>query len=105
MESDPGFQAALAEARAGLAEGGIPIGGCLVGGDGTILGQGRNMRMQKGSPTLHVSIRADWLWETKNFQLIHRSRKSCIWKDTANYIALGRDFHIGERWKTACSDV
>jgi tRNA(Arg) A34 adenosine deaminase TadA len=62
MESDPGFQVALSEARAGLAEGGIPIGGCLVGADGTILGQGRNMRMQNGSPTLHVSSNLDGSW-------------------------------------------
>jgi cytosine/creatinine deaminase len=54
--SDPGFIAAVEEAKAGLAEGGIPIGGCLVAADGTILGRGRNLRMQKGSPTLHVGL-------------------------------------------------
>ncbi|KAF2674182.1 cytidine deaminase-like protein [Microthyrium microscopicum] len=53
MESDPGFQAALSEARAGHEEGGVPIGACLVAADGTILGKGRNERMQKGSATLH----------------------------------------------------
>jgi creatinine deaminase len=55
MESDIGFQAALEEARKGLAEDGIPIGAALVAADGkTILGRGHNMRMQKGSATLHV---------------------------------------------------
>lgn len=53
-ESDAGFQAALAEAQAGAREGGIPIGACLVDKDGKILGRGHNMRVQKGSATLHV---------------------------------------------------
>jgi len=43
---------AVAEARAGLAEGGIPIGAALVH-DGTVLGTGRNRRVQLGSPTRH----------------------------------------------------
>lgn len=54
MESDIGFQKALDEARSGAAEGGIPIGACLVSADGKVLGSGRNMRVQKGSATLHV---------------------------------------------------
>lgn len=49
-----GFQAALDEARKGGAQGGIPIGAALVSADGKILGQGHNMRIQKGSATLHV---------------------------------------------------
>jgi len=32
----------------------IPIGACLVGADGKIIGAGRNQRVQKGSATLHV---------------------------------------------------
>jgi len=43
---------ALAEARLGLAEGGIPIGSVLVR-DGKIIGRGRNRRVQKGSAILH----------------------------------------------------
>lgn len=54
MENDPGFIAAVEEARLGLQEGGVPIGACLVSRDGKILGRGRNMRVQKGSATLHV---------------------------------------------------
>ena len=54
MSSEDGFLAAVEEARAGLAEGGIPIGACLVAKDGKILGRGRNMRVQKGSTILHV---------------------------------------------------
>ncbi|ETN43631.1 uncharacterized protein HMPREF1541_02790 [Cyphellophora europaea CBS 101466] len=57
-ESDPGFVAALEEAKAGFAEGGVPIGACLVSRDGSILGRGHNMRIQKGSATLHAEISA-----------------------------------------------
>jgi creatinine deaminase len=59
MESDIGFQAALEEARAGFAEGGVPIGAVLVAADGkTILGRGHNMRIQNSSATLHVRLQA-----------------------------------------------
>lgn len=47
--SDAGFQAAVEEAEAGYNEGGVPIGACLVSSDGTILGRGHNMRVQKES--------------------------------------------------------
>lgn len=43
---------ALAEARVGLAEGGIPIGAALAHG-GELLGVGRNRRVQLGSPIRH----------------------------------------------------
>jgi len=43
---------AIVEARAGLAEGGIPIGAVLVV-DGEVLGAGHNRRVQQGSATLH----------------------------------------------------
>jgi cytosine/creatinine deaminase len=56
-EQDPGFIAALEEARKGAEEGGVPIGACLVSADGKVLGRGHNMRVQKGSATLHVSLR------------------------------------------------
>jgi hypothetical protein len=49
-----GFKAAMEEAEAGSKEGGVPIGASLVAADGTILGRGHNMRIQKGSPTIHV---------------------------------------------------
>ncbi len=56
MENDPGFQAALAEAKLSFSESGVPIGACLVSADGQILGKGHNMRVQKGSATLHAEI-------------------------------------------------
>ncbi|MCX6689043.1 MAG: nucleoside deaminase [Methanoregula sp.] len=49
------MQAAIDEARAGLAEGGIPIGSVLVRGD-TVIGRGRNRRVQAGDPVLHAEI-------------------------------------------------
>lgn len=54
METDRGFLAAIEEAKAGAAEGGVPIGACLVSKGGDILGRGHNMRVQRGSATLHV---------------------------------------------------
>ncbi|KAL4967464.1 cytosine deaminase [Aspergillus stella-maris] len=56
--TDPGFIAAVEEARLGLSEGGVPIGACLVSKDGKILGRGHNMRVQKGSATLHAEMSA-----------------------------------------------
>ena len=44
---------ALEEARAGLAEGGIPIGAALFGPDGTVLGRGHNRRVQDDDPSAH----------------------------------------------------
>jgi cytosine deaminase len=44
---------AIAEARRGLAEGGIPIGAALFGGDGRLLGCGHNRRVQEGDPSVH----------------------------------------------------
>ncbi|MEU9479192.1 nucleoside deaminase [Streptomyces sp. NPDC048191] len=49
---------AVAEARAGLAEGGIPIGAALHGADGTLLGRGRNRRVQDGDPSMHAETAA-----------------------------------------------
>jgi cytosine deaminase len=49
------LQAAIDEARAGLAEGGIPIGSVMVV-DGKIVGRGRNRRIQHGSPLLHAEM-------------------------------------------------
>lgn len=54
---DPFLEAAIAEARAGWDEGGIPIGSVLVH-DGVIIGRGHNRRVQKGSPTLHGEMDA-----------------------------------------------
>ena len=52
---DSFLAAAIAEARAGLSEGGIPIGSVLVI-DGEIVGRGHNRRVQKGSAILHAEM-------------------------------------------------
>lgn len=44
---------ALAEARAGLAEGGIPIGAAIFDQDAKLLGAGHNRRVQEGDPSVH----------------------------------------------------
>lgn len=44
---------AIAEAREGLAQGGIPIGAALVAADGTVLGRGHNRRVQDDDPSMH----------------------------------------------------
>lgn len=49
------MRAAINEARAGMAEGGIPIGSVLVKG-GKIVGKGHNMRVQLNDPILHAEI-------------------------------------------------
>lgn len=52
-----GLEVAIAEARAGLGEGGIPIGSALEI-DGQIVGRGHNRRVQQGSVILHAEMDA-----------------------------------------------
>jgi creatinine deaminase len=47
------LEVAVAQARAGTAEGGVPVGAALFGPDGTLLGEGRNRRVQDGDPSVH----------------------------------------------------
>lgn len=54
---DPFLQAAIDEAKAGLAEGGIPIGSVIVH-EGRIIGRGHNRRVQRGSAVLHGEMDA-----------------------------------------------
>lgn len=62
------LDAAYEEARAGLREGGIPIGSALMAPDGTIVARGHNLRVQTGDPTAHAETvcirnagrRRDW---------------------------------------------
>ncbi|MDA7867859.1 nucleoside deaminase [Akkermansiaceae bacterium] len=51
------LQAALSEARDGLAEGGIPIGSIIVHQE-DIIGRGHNRRVQQGSSVLHGEMDA-----------------------------------------------
>jgi len=47
------LDAALAEARKGLAEGGLPIGAAIFDASGHLVGSGHNRRVQNGDPSLH----------------------------------------------------
>jgi len=52
------LKTAIEEARTGLAEGGIPIGAALFQANGTLLGRGRNRRVQLGDPSMHAETDA-----------------------------------------------
>ena len=53
MRDDDMLAVALAEARAGAAAGGVPVGAALFDADGTLLGSGHNRRVQDGDPATH----------------------------------------------------
>lgn len=55
MTTDPFLDAAIEQAKLGLAEGGIPIGSVLVI-DGRIVSRGHNQRVQKNSCVLHAEM-------------------------------------------------
>ncbi|MBB5804768.1 cytosine deaminase [Saccharothrix ecbatanensis] len=58
MDAHDMLAVAVAEARAGLAEGGIPIGAALFAADGTLLGRGHNRRVQDGDASTHAETAA-----------------------------------------------
>ena len=47
------LQVALAEARTGLSEGGIPIGAAIFNRQGQLISSGRNRRVQQNDPSIH----------------------------------------------------
>jgi cytosine deaminase len=49
---------ALEEARAGMREGGIPIGSALFDASGPLLGRGHNRRVQHDDPSAHAEVDA-----------------------------------------------
>ena len=55
MPLDPSLllQAAIAEARTGLSEGGIPIGAAIFNHHGELISSGRNRRVQQNDPSIH----------------------------------------------------
>ena len=53
MDYEKLLRVAIDEAKAGLAEGGIPIGACLADQQGRILGRGHNRRVQQQDPSVH----------------------------------------------------
>jgi cytosine/creatinine deaminase len=62
------LEEAIAEARLGLREGGLPIGSVLADHSGKIVARGHNLRVQSGDPTAHAETvcirnagrRRDW---------------------------------------------
>ncbi len=87
------LRTAVDEARAGLAEGGIPIGAALYHADGRLLGCGHNRRVQEGDPSVHG--------ETDAFRKAGRQRR---YRDTIMVTTLApcwycsglvRQFNIG----------
>jgi creatinine deaminase len=53
VDYDAMLAVALAEARRGRDEGGIPIGAALFHNDGRLLGCGHNRRVQEGDASVH----------------------------------------------------
>ncbi len=53
MNNEEMLKIAIAEARQGLAEGGVPIGAALFDQEGNLLGKGRNRRVQEDDPSVH----------------------------------------------------
>ncbi|MGB6430972.1 MAG: nucleoside deaminase [Candidatus Acidiferrales bacterium] len=60
LEMDDGamLAVALAEARKGLAEGGLPIGAAIFDASGKLLAAGHNRRVQDGDPATHAETDA-----------------------------------------------
>ncbi len=52
------LEIALAEARKGLAEGGLPIGAAIFDAAGKLIGAGHNRRVQDGDPSMHAETNA-----------------------------------------------
>jgi creatinine deaminase len=93
MTPEEMLDVAVAEARKGLSEGGIPIGAALFSSDGTLLGRGHNRRVQDDDPSMHA--------ETAAFRAAGRQRdyRSTIMVTTLSpcwYCSgLVRQFNIG----------
>ncbi|MBO1752857.1 tRNA adenosine(34) deaminase TadA [Actinotalea sp. BY-33] len=52
------MRVALAEARACLATGDVPVGAVVIGPGGDVVGRGRNRREAVGDPTAHAEVLA-----------------------------------------------
>ncbi|MFZ0335885.1 MAG: nucleoside deaminase [Candidatus Acidiferrales bacterium] len=58
VEASALLSVAIAEARLGLAEGGIPVGAALFDANGKLLGRGHNLRVQEDDPAMHAETDA-----------------------------------------------
>jgi tRNA(adenine34) deaminase len=55
---EPAMRAALAEARAAVATGDVPVGAVIADAAGTVVARGRNRREASADPTAHAEIEA-----------------------------------------------
>jgi tRNA(adenine34) deaminase len=53
---EPAMRAALAEARAAIDSGDVPVGAVILDPSGTVIARGRNRREADGDPTAHAEI-------------------------------------------------
>ena len=53
---EPAMRGALAEARAALETGDVPVGAVVLDASGTVIARGRNRREADGDPTAHAEI-------------------------------------------------
>ena len=58
MNLEEMLKVAIAEARLGLEEGGVPIGAALFTREGELLGKGHNRRVQDNDPSMHAETAA-----------------------------------------------
>jgi cytosine/creatinine deaminase len=58
MDHSEMLAVAIEQARAGLREGGIPIGSALFDSSGNLLGEGHNQRVQRDDPSAHAEVEA-----------------------------------------------
>jgi cytosine/creatinine deaminase len=70
------FEEALSQARAGLAEGGVPVGSTL-DKDGKLIASGRNQRVQTGDPIAHGEM-----------SCLRAAGRQTSYKDTVLYTTL-----------------
>ncbi len=79
---------ALAEARKGLAEGGIPIGAAIFDASGRLMGAGHNRRVQHGDPSMHA--------ETDAFRNAGRQRsyRSSSWSPRSRRAGTVADWYV-----------
>ena len=84
MDYDAMLQVALAEARQGLAEGGIPIGAALFDRQGRLLGSGHNRRVQEDDPSVHGetdAFRRAGRQRSSHIRQLHKARDKVIDRD------------------------
>ncbi len=68
-----GMREAILMATQGAAEGGVPIGCCILNERGEVIAKGRNQRVQKGSWIHHGEMNAIENLEKSSFPHLHKA--------------------------------